>query len=132
MPWCVATVPARMTCLVQAPADWQAMDAMTHPPGPSSSQLLCCCVLCVLAWELCPGCGKTELCRRFEETGFDVLDEAFLDMPEYMLHPQSLLMETTWVCAWYVYVPSPRRPPFALQLGWRAAGLCTCLGLAMS
>lgn len=31
-----------------------------------------------------------------------VLDEAFLDMPEYALHPQSLLMETTWVCSWCV------------------------------
>ena len=49
-----------------------------------------------------PGCGKTELCQRFKQAGFQILDEAFLDMPEYMLHPQSLLMETTWVCAWYV------------------------------
>ena len=24
-----------------------------------------------------------------------------MDMPEYALHPQSLLMETTWVCAWF-------------------------------
>ena len=34
--------------------------------------------------------------------GFWVLDEAFLDMPSYALHPQSLLMETTWVCSWCV------------------------------
>ena len=48
----------------------------------------------VLCLEGCHGVGKTELCRRFEQSGFEVLDEAFLDMPEYMLHPQSLLMET--------------------------------------
>jgi thymidylate kinase len=24
-----------------------------------------------------------------------------MDMPDYALHPQSLLMETTWVCAWF-------------------------------
>ncbi|GBG24177.1 Hypothetical Protein FCC1311_003952 [Hondaea fermentalgiana] len=46
-------------------------------------------------------CGKTELCRRFESEGFRTLDEAFLDMPSYGLHPQSLLMETTWVCSWF-------------------------------
>lgn len=48
------------------------------------------------------GSGKTELCNRFRNAGYMVLDEAFLDMPEYALHPQSLLMETTWVCTWYV------------------------------
>ncbi|CAK9051835.1 Uncharacterized protein SCF082_LOCUS28424, partial [Durusdinium trenchii] len=47
------------------------------------------------------GCGKTELSKRFEGAGFDVLDEAFLDMPSYGLHPQSLLMETTWICSWF-------------------------------
>lgn len=47
------------------------------------------------------GCGKTELCGLFREAGFGTLDEAFLDMPEYALHPQSLLMETSWVCAWF-------------------------------
>lgn len=31
-----------------------------------------------------------------------MLDEAFLDMPEYALHPQSLLMETSWVVAWFM------------------------------
>jgi len=30
-----------------------------------------------------------------------VLDEAFLDMPSYGLHPQSVLMETTWICSWF-------------------------------
>lgn len=50
----------------------------------------------------CAGSGKTELCTRFRDAGYMVLDEAFLDMPEYALHPQSLLMETTWVCTWCV------------------------------
>lgn len=47
------------------------------------------------------GCGKTELSRRFESNGFDVLDEAFLDLPSYGLHPQSLVMETTWIVSWF-------------------------------
>lgn len=50
-----------------------------------------------------PGCGKSVLCRLFSEAGFWTLDEAFLDMPEYALHPQSLLMETSWVCSWWVF-----------------------------
>ena len=30
------------------------------------------------------------------------MDEAFLDMPSYCsLHPQSLLMETNWICGWF-------------------------------
>ncbi len=59
------------------------------------------CAAVPLMWCVLSGCGKTELCQRFKQAGFQILDEAFLDMPEYMLHPQSLLMETTWVCAWY-------------------------------
>ncbi len=27
--------------------------------------------------------------------------QGFLDMPEYSIHPQSLLMETTWTCSWF-------------------------------
>jgi hypothetical protein len=50
----------------------------------------------------CAGCGKTELCKQFQRAGFWVLDEAFLDMPEYALHPQSLLMETSWVVSWFL------------------------------
>ena len=55
----------------------------------------------VVCLEGCHGVGKTELCSRFRRNGFAVQDEAFLDMPDYMLHPQSLLMETTWVCSWF-------------------------------
>ena len=59
----------------------------------------------VICLEGCHGCGKTELCNRFEfeKDGFIVLDESFLDMPEHYdsLHPQSLLMETFWVCSWF-------------------------------
>ena len=47
------------------------------------------------------GCGKTAICEEFSEADFWVLDEGFMDMPAYALHPQSLLMETTWVCQWF-------------------------------
>jgi len=55
----------------------------------------------VICLEGCHGCGKTELCLRFERAGFEVLDEAFLDMPSFGLHPQSLVMETSWVSSWF-------------------------------
>ena len=42
--------------------------------------------------------------ERLSAAGFAVLDEGFLDMPEYALDPQSLLMETTWVCSWFARV----------------------------
>ena len=58
-------------------------------------------MLYVICLEGCHGCGKTRLSDQFEEVGFQVLDEAFLDMPAYALHPQSLLMETKWVCSWF-------------------------------
>ena len=64
----------------------------------ASRQIPCSCFL---AGILCAGSGKTELCKQFTEQGFWVLDEAFLDMPEYALHPQSLLMETSWVVNWF-------------------------------
>lgn len=57
--------------------------------------------LVIVALEGCHGCGKTALCEEFEAQGYRVLDEAFLDMPSYALHPQSLLMETSWVCSWF-------------------------------
>ncbi|CAE7919445.1 unnamed protein product, partial [Symbiodinium sp. KB8] len=65
---------------------------------------LCVCPKCQVISFVClvpAGSGKTELCKRFESEGYWVLDEAFLDMPAYALHPQSLLMETTWVCSWF-------------------------------
>lgn len=57
--------------------------------------------LVIVALEGCHGCGKTALVDEFEAQGYSVLDEAFLDMPSYALHPQSLLMETSWVCSWF-------------------------------
>ncbi|RQM17585.1 hypothetical protein DD237_003111 [Peronospora effusa] len=57
--------------------------------------------LVVVALEGCHGCGKTALCREFQLQGYDILDEAFMNMPSYALHPQSLLMETSWVCSWF-------------------------------
>lgn len=84
--------------------------------------------LVIVALEGCHGCGKTALVEEFEAQGYRVLDEAFMDMPAYALHPQSLLMETSWVCSWFERVlriadrvrkePSANsrkqvRPPFA-------------------
>jgi len=54
----------------------------------------------VICLEGCHGCGKTEMCRRFEKAGYDCLDEAFMDMPALDLHPQSLVMESIWVSRW--------------------------------
>ncbi|CEG43049.1 P-loop containing nucleoside triphosphate hydrolase [Plasmopara halstedii] len=55
----------------------------------------------VVALEGSHGCGKTVLCNEFATQGYIVLDEAFMSMPAYSLHPQSLLMETLWVCSWF-------------------------------
>eukprot|EP00762_Andalucia_godoyi_P001608 ANDGO_00199.mRNA.1 hypothetical protein DICPUDRAFT_27799 len=55
----------------------------------------------VLCLEGCHGSGKTELCKAFNSFGIEVLDEAFLQMPEYALHPQSLVMEAFWVSHWF-------------------------------
>lgn len=55
-------------------------------------------VVCI---EGCHGSGKTELCKTFSDNGYEILDEAFLDMPEFSLHPQSLIMETLWICKWF-------------------------------
>jgi thymidylate kinase len=55
-------------------------------------------VICI---EGCHGCGKSTLCKEFANLGgFEVLDEGFLDMPSYSLHPQTLVMETMWVSMW--------------------------------
>lgn len=55
----------------------------------------------VICLEGCHGCGKTQLCREFENAGFEILDEAFLDMPANALHPQSLTMECAWQSYWF-------------------------------
>ncbi len=44
--------------------------------------------------------GKSTLCKQFEAANYLTLDEAFFTMPEYALHPQSLVMETLWVAKW--------------------------------
>lgn len=54
----------------------------------------------VLCLEGAHGSGKTSLIEQFKEKGFNVLDEAFVGMPSYGLHPQSLLMETIWLARW--------------------------------
>ncbi|OQR95372.1 hypothetical protein THRCLA_07929 [Thraustotheca clavata] len=55
------------------------------------------------------GSGKSSLCKEVNDMGFRVLDENFLDMPAYSLHPQSLFMETKWVCSWFDRVLSLAR-----------------------
>lgn len=55
----------------------------------------------VISVEGCHGCGKSSLIEEFRAHGYDVLDEGFMDMPDYALHPQTLLMETAWVCSWF-------------------------------
>ena len=57
----------------------------------------------VICLEGSHGSGKTSLLSSLEMAGFNVLDEAFIDMPSYTktLHPQSLCMESMWVCNWF-------------------------------
>ena len=55
----------------------------------------------VLCLEGCHGSGKTELKSAFSRNGYHVLDESFLEMPAFGLHPQSLMMETLWTYNWF-------------------------------
>eukprot|EP00771_Trimastix_marina_P002992 gnl/Trimastix_PCT/4172.p2 GENE.gnl/Trimastix_PCT/4172~~gnl/Trimastix_PCT/4172.p2 ORF type:complete len:214 (+),score=77.33 gnl/Trimastix_PCT/4172:64-705(+) len=55
----------------------------------------------IITIEGCHGAGKTELCKQLKNVGFDVLDEAFIDMPSYAIHPQSLMMESVWLSNWF-------------------------------
>lgn len=57
----------------------------------------------VICLEGCHGSGKTSVLSELATAGFNVLDEAFIDMPSYTkdLHPQSLMMESMWVCQWF-------------------------------
>ncbi|KAH7819881.1 uncharacterized protein MONOS_1815 [Monocercomonoides exilis] len=56
----------------------------------------------VICLEGCHGVGKTMLISQFKKAGFQVLDEAFMEMPEYALHPQTLVMETVWLSNWFM------------------------------
>ncbi|KAJ6240334.1 deoxynucleoside kinase [Anaeramoeba flamelloides] len=47
------------------------------------------------------GSGKSSLASQCEEAGIKILDEAFLDLPKYALHPQTLTMELQWVSNWF-------------------------------
>lgn len=47
------------------------------------------------------GGGKSSLTEALSKEGWEVLDEAFLDMPHSPLHPQSLVMETSWMAFWF-------------------------------
>ncbi|CAK4384445.1 unnamed protein product [Aphanomyces euteiches] len=67
----------------------------------------------VVCLEGCHGSGKTSLCNEFAALGFRILDENFLDMPAHSLHPQTLFMETKWVCSWFDRVLSLSQKPHA-------------------
>lgn len=54
----------------------------------------------IVCLEGCHGSGKSTLCREFQQAGYAVLDEAFLSMESFCLHPQTLTMETLWVAHW--------------------------------
>jgi len=58
-------------------------------------------MLIVLCVEGCHGTGKTSVCNSFKKANFEVLDEGFLDMPNYGLAPQTLVMESIWVTNWF-------------------------------
>lgn len=47
------------------------------------------------------GCGKSAVLHEFQSQGYFTLDEGFLNMPEVVLHPQSLTMETAWMSVWF-------------------------------
>ncbi|KAF0686326.1 Aste57867_21865 [Aphanomyces stellatus] len=67
----------------------------------------------VVCLEGCHGSGKTSLVNEFAANGFRILDENFLDMPAHSLHPQSLFMETKWVCSWFDRVLALSQKPNA-------------------
>ncbi|GKT34791.1 putative multi-domain containing protein [Aduncisulcus paluster] len=54
--------------------------------------------------EGCHGSGKSTILKEFQKKGFNVLDEAFLDMPSFELHPQTLTMEFVWVAHWFTRI----------------------------
>lgn len=55
----------------------------------------------VLCLEAAHGSGKTALINSFANAGFATLDEAFIDMPQYDIHPQSMVMESVWLSNWF-------------------------------
>ena len=51
---------------------------------------------------LFPALAAAPLTRRaVRRDRFNILDEGFLDMPSFSLHPQTLLMESIWLSRWY-------------------------------
>jgi thymidylate kinase len=54
----------------------------------------------VICLEGCHGSGKSSLIKQFKDRGYQVLDEAFIDMPSTCLHPQTITMETVWLANW--------------------------------
>lgn len=57
-------------------------------------------VLRVYCIEGCHGCGKTEIVNGLKSRGCNILDEGFLDMPDFDLPAQSFTVELLWVARW--------------------------------
>jgi len=55
----------------------------------------------VICLEGCHGVGKTELIKDLAARGYTVLDELFIDMEVFELHPQTLTMEFLWIASWF-------------------------------
>jgi len=55
-------------------------------------------VICI---EGCHGSGKTSIIKGLNLRGYQTMDEAFVNQETYGLHPQSFIMETTWVVDWF-------------------------------
>ncbi|KAG9396410.1 AAA domain [Carpediemonas membranifera] len=55
----------------------------------------------VICLEGAHGVGKSTVIEQLQKLGVNVLDEAFIGMPSYNIHPQSLCMESIWLSHWF-------------------------------
>ena len=55
----------------------------------------------IICLEGCHGVGKTEVCKLLEKNGYNILNEAFLNMKKYSIKPQSLTAEVIWLAEWF-------------------------------
>ncbi len=58
-------------------------------------------VFCI---EGCHGTGKTELCTKLLEKGYNVIGEAFIHVENTGLNPQSVTMEMKWTMDWFTKI----------------------------
>jgi thymidylate kinase len=55
-------------------------------------------VVCI---EGCHGCGKTTLVEQAKARGEPVIEEGFMGMPSFTMHPQNLVVENIWIARWF-------------------------------